>query len=799
VAVDPICHMHVDESSPLRVVHGDQTFWFCSEHCRHVFRDRLAHGESIESVLSGGHSPTALHPGMTSAPTTASPIGPAGGAVSRSADDGVYYCPMDEGVEQIGPGICPICGMALVPRLGPGAAEDDSELADMSRRFWVGLALGVPLVLWDMLGMVGLPTDQWLSPAASSWFEFVLATPIVFWAGWPFLVRGVRSVLNRHLNMFTLIAMGVAAAYGYSLMELIASAAGPGGPETVSPMSHPGHPGPGHLYFEAAATITVLVLLGQVLELRARRQTTAAIRELFNLAPPVARRIEGDREIEIPLSQVAPGDLLRVRPGDKVPVDGVVAEGASWVDESLVTGESVPVSKGAGDPVIGGTINQSGAFAMRAERVGDKTVLAQIVRLVAAAQMSRAPIQKLADRVAAVFVPAVVVVAALTFVIWLAVGSESRAAVALERAVSVLIIACPCALGLATPMSITVGMGRGARSGVLIRNAEVLDLMERVKILVVDKTGTLTQGRPAVTEVSSIDGVERDAVLRLAAAVARQSSHPLSQAVVAAALERKMAVPPAEAFESTAGGGVRGMVEGRPIRLGERRFLENDGQSVPEPLLNQAETLRRQGQTVTFVRADDRTIGLLAISDPIRETTAAAIGNLRQLGLRIVMLTGDNQTTAQFVAQSLRIDEFEAGLRPQEKYDAVKRLRSGGTIVAMAGDGVNDAPALAESDVGIALGTGSDVAIETAEVTLLRGDLRGIVRAFLLSRAVMRNVRQNLFFAFVYNVIGIPIAAGLLYPLFGLLLSPALAALAMSLSSVCVVTNALRLRHAPLD
>jgi Cu+-exporting ATPase len=591
--------------------------------------------------------------------------------------------------------------------------------------------------------------------------------------------------------MFTLIAMGVIAAYGYSVVELIASMASSHGHEALS--------SGGHLYFESAAMITVLVLLGQVLELRARGQTTAAIRELFALAPPVARRIEGDREVEVPLSQVAPGDLLRVRPGDKVPVDGVVTEGASTLDESLITGESMPVSKTAGDSVIGGTINQSGAFVMRAERVGDQTVLAQIVRLVAAAQMSRAPIQKLADRVSAIFVPAVVAIAVVTFFTWLAVGHEQRLPVALERAVSVLIIACPCALGLATPMSITVGVGRGAQSGVLIRNAAVVELMEQAKILVIDKTGTLTEGRPKVVEISPLDGVNRDEVLRRAAAVARPSGHPLSRAIVAAAEERKIAVLPADAFESTAGGGVSGMVEGRPIRLGDRRFVESEGQSVPASLLEEAESLRKQGRTVTFVRAGDRTVGLLAIADPIRESSRGAIDALHGLGLRIVMLTGDNETTARVVAQSLGLDEFKAGLRPQEKHDEVARLRAQGQVVAMAGDGINDAPALAEADIGIAMGTGSDVAIETADVTLLNGDLRGIVRAFLLSRAVMRNVRQNLFLAFIYNVIGIPVAAGVLYPVFGLVLRPAFAALAMSLSSVSVVTNALRLRHVRLD
>jgi Cu+-exporting ATPase len=773
--------MQVDESSPLTVVHRDHKYWFCSEHCRGVFQKRLAAGESIESILAGDRASSGHHHTQASAESTSPP----------SRDKRLYFCPMDEGVEQIGPGLCPICGMALIPKLTPGdgAPEDDAEFIDMSRRFWVGVALAVPLVLWDMAGMLGAPTDRWLPATTSNWLEFLLATPIVFWAGWPFLARGARSVVSRHLNMFTLIAMGVLASYGYSLFELVASTATPHGHGESA----------GHLYFESAAAITVLVLLGQVLELRARGQTTAAIRELFALAPPVARRIHGNHEMEVPLSQVEPGDLLRVRPGDKVPVDGALVEGTSTIDESLMTGESLPVAKAARDPVIGGTINQSGAFVMRAERVGDQTVLSQIVRLVASAQMSRAPIQKLADRVSAIFVPSVVAIAVLTFVVWMAIGSESRAAVAIERAVSVLIIACPCALGLATPMSITVGVGRGARSGVLIRNAAVVELMEQAKVLVIDKTGTLTEGQPRVVEVRSIEGVSRDEVLSKAAAVARQSAHPLSRAIVTAAGERNITVPPAESFESTAGGGVSGVVNGHSIRLGEQRYVERGAQSVPQALLDQADALRRNGHTVTFVRRGDRAIGLLAIADPVRLTSRTAIDALHKLGLRIIMLTGDNETTARVVAQSLAIDEFKAGLRPQEKHEEVSRLRAQRLVVAMAGDGVNDAPALAEADIGIAMGTGSDIAIETADVTLLHGDLRGIVRAFLLSRAVMHNVRQNLFLAFVYNVVGIPIAAGVLYPFFRIVLWPSFAALAMSLSSVSVVTNALRLRYARLD
>jgi Cu+-exporting ATPase len=809
--------MQVDESSPLTVVHGDQKFWFCSEHCRHTFRERLGRGESIASIT--GAEPHSGHHDHGSA----APAGPP----PKSADTRTYYCPMDEGVEQVGPGHCPICGMSLVPRLGPGAAavEDNSELVDMTRRFWVGLALAVPLVLWDMLGMAGVPTERWLGPAPSGWLEFLFASPIVLWAGWPFLVRGARSLVGLRLNMFTLIAMGVVAAYGYSVLELLVGAPTSHAHEAASSAVQSSR---GHLYFESAATITVLVLLGQVLELRARGRTTAAIRELVALAPPVARRLDGDRETEIPLSEVAPGDRLRVRPGDKVPVDGSVVEGLSSVDESMISGESAPVSKATGDAVIGGTINQSGAFVMRAERVGDQMVLAQIVRLVSAAQMSRAPIQRLADRVSAIFVPLVVAIAVLTFVIWYIAGSGPRASVALERAVSVLIIACPCALGLATPMSITVGVGRGARSGVLIRNAAVIEVMERARVLAVDKTGTLTEGRPRVTQVIAADGANSDDLLRLAASVAQQSGHPQSVAIAAAARERKLSVPAAEAFESVAGGGVSGVVAGRAIRLGERRFVESYGSPIPSSagdraapdraasvyppsspaLLDQAEAARGRGETVMFVRADDRMLGFLATSDPIRASSREAIDALHRLGLKIVMLTGDNATTARVVAQALGIDEYRAGLRPQEKYHEVARLRANdganqpqhaSQIVAMAGDGVNDAPALAEADVGIALATGSDIAIEAADVTLLHGDLRGIVRAFLLSRAVMHNVRQNLFFAFVYNVIGIPVAAGLLVPLFGLALGPAFAALAMSLSSVSVVTNALRLRHARLE
>jgi Cu+-exporting ATPase len=792
VPVDPICHMQVDESSPRTEVHDGQTYWFCSEHCRHEFRQRLTSGEPIDSIvgaakhasipivtLGAGHAHHDHIHHATHSETSAPP---------PASKDRIYYCPMDEGVEQIGPGICPKCGMALVPKPGTDAGEeDDSELTDMTRRFWVALALGIPVFLLDMLPMAGVPTERVLNGTTSNWLQALLTTPIVLWAGWPFFVRGFRSLVSRNLNMFTLIALGIAAAYGYSIVTLVATNAA----------TH-GHLAR-HLYFEAAAAITVLVLLGQVLELRARRQTSGAIRELLSLAPPTARRMEHGVEKEIPLKEVQPGDVLRVRPGDKVPVDGRVADGTSSIDESLMTGESLPVPKGPGDRVTGGTLNQTGAFTMTAEHVGEQTLLAQIVRLVGQAQMSRAPVQKLADRVSAVFVPAVVAVSAITFVAWLAFGPQPRFAAAITNAVAVLIIACPCALGLATPMSITVGMGRGAKSGVLIRNAEVLELMERADTVVVDKTGTLTAGKPRLTKCVTVGSVREDELLRLAASVAQNSGHPLSQAFVAAAKERGLTLLPVDAFASVAGSGIQGRVEGRVVAIGNQAYIETNGAAISRELLGEAEKFRRQGGTVTFVRIDGETAGLLAVHDPIKETTPPALETLRQLNLNIVMLTGDSETTARAVAESLGIKEFQAGVKPQDKYDRVHSLRQAGHVVAMAGDGVNDAPALAEADVGIAMGTGAEVAIETADVTLLAGDLRGICRAFLLSRAVMRNIRQNLFFAFIYNLLGVPIAAGILYPFLGIMLSPIFAALAMSFSSVSVVTNALRLRWVRLD
>jgi P-type Cu+ transporter len=781
--VDPICHMQVSESSPLTDVRDGTTYWFCSEHCRHEFRARLSTGESVASIRGDVGvpmmSPDAgklLH-SISKAPSSAS-----------SSKDRIYYCPMDEGVEQRGPGICPKCGMALVPKPGVELGdEDDAELTAMTRRFWGAVALGIPVLFLAMLPMMGVSIQRWISPSASNWIQALLTTPIVFWAGWPFLVRGARSVGTRNLNMFTLISLGMAAAYLDSVAVIITGSLS----KSLQQMDH--------LYFEAAAAITALVLLGQVFELRARRQTSGAIRELLSLAPPTARRITDGAETEVPLGEVQPGDLLRVRPGDKVPVDGLLAEGSSAVDESLMTGESLPVAKGPGDRVTGGTLNQAGAFTMRAERVGEQTLLSQIIRLVAQAQTSRAPVQKLADRVSAVFVPAVVGVSAISFVCWLCLGPEPRFASAITNAVAVLIIACPCALGLATPMSITVGVGRGAKSGVLIRNAEVLEVMQSVETIVIDKTGTLTEGKPRLQRCISAGSFSEDELLRLAASVAQNSAHPLSQAFVLAAKKRGLSLLSAEAFESLAGEGIRGTVQGRAVAVGNQTFVATNGQPIPSNLLEEAENLRRSGDTVTFVRVEDKTVGLLSVRDEIKDSTRPAIETLQRLGLRIVMLTGDSETTARTVAESLGIADFQAGVKPQEKYDRVHQLRAEGHVVAMAGDGVNDAPALAEADVGIAMGTGSEVTIETADVTLLAGDLRGISRAFLLSRAVMRNIRQNLFFAFVYNLLGVPIAGGALYPFWGIVLSPVFAAAAMSFSSVSVVLNALRLRAASLE
>jgi Cu+-exporting ATPase len=702
----------------------------------------------------------------------------------------IWTCPMHPEIRQDHPGACPICGMALEPEIASADSGPSPELRDMSRRFWIGLVLSLPVIFLEMGGHVFPALHHVVPLSLSTWLQLILATPVVLWAGWPFFVRGWASLRTRNLNMFTLIAMGTGVAWLYSVAATLAPAAFPEAFRAAD--------GTVAVYFEAAAVITVLVLLGQVLELRARERTGGAIKALLNLAPRTARRLQADgQDEEVAIEEIAVGDRLRVRPGEKVPVDGVVEDGRSSLDESMVTGESMPVGKVAGDAVIGGTLNQSGALVIRAEKVGRDTMLARIVQMVAEAQRSRAPIQRLADQVAGWFVPAVLLVAALAFAAWAIWGPEPRLAHGLVVAVAVLIIACPCALGLATPMSIMVGIGRGAGFGVLIRNAEALERMEKIDTLVVDKTGTLTLGRPSVTRILAADGYDEGELLRLAAAVERASEHPLALAVVAAARERGIALPEVADFDSPTGKGAVGLVEGRRITLGNASFLKERGLD-PAALESTADALRRDGATAIFMGVDGQAAGVLAIADPVKETTAEAIAALRKDGISVVMLTGDNRTTAEAVARTLGITDVEADVLPDRKSAVVARLRGEGRVVAMAGDGVNDAPALAAADVGIAMGQGTDVAIESAGVTLLRGDLNGIVRARRLSAATMSNIRQNLFFAFVYNAAGVPVAAGLLYPFFGILLSPIIAAAAMALSSVSVVGNALRLNRAAL-
>ncbi|MBV1795700.1 heavy metal translocating P-type ATPase [Siccirubricoccus sp. G192] len=759
LVTDPVCGMRVDPvTSKHRAEHAGQTFHFCSAGCRTKF---VADPGKYLGNREPARRAEPVMPGTT------------------------YTCPMHPQIRQAGPGNCPICGMALEPEVPTGEAGPNPELVDFTRRFWIGLALTLPVFVLEMGGhLLGL--DHLVGRGTSNWIQLLFGTPVVLWAGWPFFVRGWQSLVNRSLNMFTLIALGTGVAWLFSVVATVA----PG----VFPPAFRGHDGSVAVYFEAAAVIVVLVLLGQVLELRARERTGGAIRALLDLAPAMARRIGADgSEEEVPLAAVMVGDHLRVRPGDKVPLDGAVLEGGSNLDESLVTGEPVPVRKGPGDQVIGGTLNGQGAFVMRADRVGQDTVLAQIVRMVAGAQRSRAPIQRLADQVAGWFVPAVVLVAVLAFIAWAVWGPEPRLAHALVAAVTVLIIACPCALGLATPMSIMVGVGRGAQAGVLIKNAEALERMERIDTLVVDKTGTLTQGRPEVVAVVPVPGFEEAEVLRLAAGLERPSQHPLAEAVVRAAEGRGLAVPSVEGFDAPSGRGVTGMVEGRRVAVGNARLMQEQGVDAAA-VTAEAERLRGEGATAFFVAVDGRPAGLVAVADPVKETTPVALAGLAAEGVRVVMLTGDNRTTAEAVAKRLGIAEVVAEVLPEDKQRAVERLRAEGRHVAMAGDGVNDAPALAAAEVGIAMGTGTDVAIESAGVTLLGGDLTGIVRARRLSRAVMRNIRQNLFFAFAYNAAGVPVAAGVLYPFLGILLSPLIAAAAMALSSVSVVGNALRLR-----
>ena len=690
-------------------------------------------------------------------------------------------------VRQIGPGACPICGMALEPLVATAAPEPNAELIDMTRRFWIALALTAPVFALEMGGHL-FNVHKYVAPQISNWIQFLFATPVVIWAGWPFFVRGAKSLVTRNLNMFTLIAMGTGVAWAYSVVATLA-------PE-LFPQTFRNMDGSVPIYFEAAAVITTLVLLGQVLELRAREQTGGAIRALLDLAPKMATRINADgSQEEIALEQVVVGDRLRVRPGEKAPVDGVLLEGRSSVDESMVTGESMPVTKTPGDRLIGGTLNQTGGFVMRAEKVGADTMLSRIVDMVASAQRSRAPIQSLADHVAGWFVPVVIVIAFLAFLVWAIWGPEPRMTFGLVAAVSVLIIACPCALGLATPMSIMVGVGRGAQSGVLIKNAEALERFEKMDTLVVDKTGTLTEGKPSVTAIRAVAGVSENDLLATAASLERASEHPLALAIVRAATERGLALVEATDFDSPVGKGVVGRVGARAVAIGNRRYLQELGVDAA-PLEAEAEQLREDGATAIFVAIDGKITGIIGVADPIKATTPEALKALREDGVRVVMLTGDNWTSARAVARRLGIDEIEAEVLPENKADVTRRLREAGRVVGMAGDGVNDAPALAAADVGIAMGTGTDVAMESAGVTLLKGDLLGIVRGRRLSRATMRNIRQNLFFAFVYNAAGVPLAAGALYPAFGLLLSPTIAAAAMALSSVSVVVNSLRLRAA---
>ncbi len=762
--VDPVCGMTVNPGKAAgSFEHNGKTYYFCSEQCLHKFQ---------------ANPETYLGPSQKSEP---------------KVEEGVKYtCPMHPEIVRDEPGSCPICGMALEPRTVTLEEGENPELKDMTRRFWISAALTLPVLLLAMSEMIpGQPVQHALSMKVVNWIQFILAAPVVLWGGWPFFQRGWASIVNRSPNMFTLIAIGTGAAYLFSVIALLF----PG----IFPASFRGHGGEVAVYFEAAAVITTLVLLGQVLELRARSQTSSAIKMLLGLAPKTARILRSDGgEEDISLDQVQPGDQLRVRPGEKTPVDGVIVEGRSSIDESMVTGEPIPVEKTIGSKVTGGTVNGTGSFVMKAERVGSETLLAQIVRMVGEAQRSRAPIQRLADVVSFYFVPLVIIVAVITFIVWAWIGPEPRFVYALVNAVAALIIACPCALGLATPMSIMVGTGRGATAGVLIKNAEALETLEKVNTLVVDKTGTLTEGKPKLVSIITPPESNETELLNLAASLERGSEHPLAAAIVSAAQERGLKLVETTDFQSLTGKGISGKVNGKTVALGNRRLMSDLSISVDPGTETQADKLRQEGQTVMFIGIDGKLAGLLGVADPIKETTREAIRLLHEEGLRIVMLTGDNRTTADAVARQLGIDEVIAEVLPEQKSAAIKRLQGEGRVTAMAGDGVNDAPALAQAQVGIAMGTGTDVAIESSGITLVKGDLRGIVRARRLSRGVMRNIRQNLFFAFVYNVIGVPIAAGVLYPFFGVLLSPMIASAAMTFSSVSVIVNALRLRRLEL-
>ena len=811
IITDPVCGTKINPNTAAGSYEYEaQTYFFCSAHCLERFRaEPLQFLKGSEEV----HSPRAMSSVKVAEPTHREidytcPMDPevrqkGPGAcpkcgmalepltVSAPTARTEYVCPMHPQIARTEPGACPICGMALEPRTMSAEEEVNPELVEMKRRFWVSLLLTVPTLLLAMADMIpGQPVKHAIGSSLATWAQLVLATPVVLWGGWPFFQRGWASLLNRSLNMFTLIAVGTGTAYVYSIVATLA-------PE-IFPNSFRSHNGEVAVYFEAAAAITTLVLLGQVLELRARSKTSSAIKALLGLAPKTARLLAEDgSEKDLPLDQVKPGDRLRIRPGEKVPVDGTVLEGLSSIDESMVTGEPIPVEKTVRDHVTGGTVNGTGSLVMRAERVGSDTLLAQIVRMVSEAQRSRAPIQRLADVVSSYFVPAVLLAAVMTFIVWSRVGPEPRMAYALVNAVAVLIIACPCALGLATPMSIMVGTGRGATAGVLIKNAEALEVMEKVDTLVVDKTGTLTEGKPRLISVVALPLPGEAELLQLAASLERGSEHPLAAAIVAGAQERRLSLSDASEFKSLTGKGVSGNVNGHEVVLGSRQLLE-ELNIIAGSLVERAESLRREGQTILFAAVDGRPAGLLGVMDPIKSSALEAIKTLHREGIRILMLTGDSRTTAEAIARKLEIDEVEAEVLPEQKGEVVKRLQKEGRVVAMAGDGINDAPALAQAQVGIAMGTGTDVAIESAGITLVKGDLRGIARARKLSRATMHNIRQNLFFAFIYNSIGVPIAAGVLYPVFGLLLSPMLASAAMTFSSVSVISNALRLRKLTL-
>jgi len=794
---DPVCNMAIEDNEALATSSYKGTmYYFCSMPCKEKFdKDPDAFiGEKAparsKEVSAGGVIHTCpMHPeerkeGPGSCTKCGMALEPEIPTVTRTKTE--WTCPMHPEIVRDAPGNCPICGMALEPKT-VSVEEENPELIDMTRRFRLSTVLSVPVVLIAMRHYIPAlaVVELFISTENLKWAELILATPVVLWGGWPFFVRGWQSVINRSPNMFTLIGLGTGVAYIYSIIAALLPGIFPGSFRMES--------GEVGVYFEAAAVIVTLVLLGQVLELKARSRTGAAIRALLGLAPKTARRIRAGREEDIPLEQVLPGDLLRVRPGEKIPVDGVVTEGSSSVDESMVTGEPIPVQKQKGDRVIGATVNGTGMLVMKAEKVGAETLLAQIVRMVAEAQRSRAPIQKLADVVAGYFVQVVIAVAVLTFIVWALTGPEPKMALALINAVAVLIIACPCALGLATPMSIMVATGKGATTGVLFKNAEAIEVMKKVNTLVVDKTGTLTVGKPKLMNVVPSKGFDEEKVLHFAASIERGSEHPLAAAIVAGALEKNMEVAGVESFESITGKGVTGSVDGRRVALGNRRLFDDLGID-PGELSDRAEELRRDGHTVMFLAVDGKPAGLLGVADPVKETTPEAIEQLHKEGIRIVMLTGDNRTTAEAVSKKLGLDDVIAEVLPDQKANIVKDLQNKGRFVAMAGDGINDAPALAQAHVGIAMGTGTDIAMESAGVTLVKGDLRGIVRARRLSRATMRNIKQNLFWAFAYNTLGVPVAAGVLYPFFGILLSPIFAAAAMSFSSVSVVGNALRLR-----